>query len=121
MILRVRTVAISCSFRGPDRRVDGDVEDVPVGAAEGEVDGARELDLADELTGRIEDLQAARAGGEDAPVPIDLDPVGVARRDLRKEPRSFELTTGEHVEGEDLARLRVADVESALVGRERQP
>src|SRR5213596_3090007 len=46
MILRVRTVAISCSFRGPDRRVGGDVEDVPVGAGEGEVDGARELDLA---------------------------------------------------------------------------
>src|SRR2546423_10335075 len=63
MILRVRMCSMSGSFRGERRRPDGcvgrDEERRAVAAAEGEVDGARQMDLAELVARRREDLHAA--------------------------------------------------------------
>src|SRR5919204_3009062 len=61
--------------RGPHRVVRRDEQHVSVAAAEGEVDGAGKLDLADEIAVRREDLHPAERGRVDATLRIHLDPV----------------------------------------------
>src|SRR5206468_10206866 len=94
MMRRVRAVGMSGSVRsvgrrelwpgrvqdgGPDGRVGGDEEDVAARAAEGEVDGAGKVDLADQVALRTVDLDAGERRGIDAPRGVDLDPVREAR------------------------------------------
>src|SRR5438128_411510 len=108
MTLLVRTTDMrSRSFRGPDGRIGRDEEDVAVGAAEGEVDGAEQVDLADGRAGRVEDPDAVAVRRVDAALGVDLDPVRVARRDRGEEPLVLEPAVGD-VENEDLTALAVA-------------
>src|SRR5215218_6910003 len=120
-IRRVRKMAMaSGSFEGdgPDRVVGGDQETV---AGEGEVDGARELDLAQQGAGGGEDEQAGAARGVDVAAPVGLQAVGDAAGDRREAAPVGEHAPAEDVEGVDHALLAVAHVEHGLVGRERQP
>ena len=84
----------SGSFRGqfsdPDRRVGGDEQQVAFGPAEAEVHGAGQADLADQLTAGVEHLDAGERRGVDAPVAVDLQPVGKAGRDDSEQPLAGE-------------------------------
>src|SRR5215211_2519221 len=140
MILRVRTAAMgvappwsgagSGERGGPDRFVGGDEEDVPLGPAEAEVDGAGQLDLADEVAAPAEDLDAAEGRGVDAPFGVDLQTVGEARGHDGEQALPRQAAAVDDVEGLDvvravrvvgpglLVRAAVGDVQHMLVGRE---
>src|SRR3954454_8994498 len=84
MILRVRTMDMgsgSLEGDGPDRVVGGDQQAV---AGEGEVDGARKVDLAQQGAGGGEDEQAGSARRVDVAAPVGLQAVRGAGLDRRE-------------------------------------
>src|SRR5215467_3782957 len=117
---------------GPDGRVRGDEQDATVRPAEGEVDGAGHADLADEVTGRVEHLDAAWRRGVDAPRGVGFQAVREPGGGDGEKPAARQVGTVADVEGEDAVRPldmvasrlligpAVGDVKDALVWRERQ-
>src|SRR5215813_9969538 len=89
---------------GPDGRVRGDEQDGTAWAAEGEVDRAGHADLADEITGRVEHLDAARRRGIDASRRVDCQAVGEPRGGNGEKPAAHQMGIVADVEGEDAVR-----------------
>src|SRR5205823_7760800 len=108
-----------------------DEEDVSVAAAEAEVDGARQLDLADQRAVSAEHLDAGECRGVHTARAVDLEAVGEARCRDGEQPIVDQTIAG-HVERADVmrpawveafwlvVRTAVADVQDALVRRERE-
>src|SRR5262245_30967977 len=88
---------------GPDGRVRGDEQDVTAGAAEGEVDGAGQADLADEIAGLVEHLDAAERRGVDASRAIHREAVGEPGDGDGEQPAARQMGAVADVEGEDVA------------------
>jgi hypothetical protein len=108
--------------RRPDRAVGGDEEDVPVGAAEGEVHCPGKADLAEERAVGVEHVDTADRGCVDAALRVDLEAVGMARRPNREDAPPMEACAFVHVERDEIVRPAVVgDVEGLLVGREGEP
>ncbi len=98
----------SGSFRlqgdGRDGRVRGDVEDVAAGAAEGEVDGTGEGDLADQCAVGGVDADPGRGGAVDVAVRVDGEAVGVLGCSLGDDPTVAEPRARGDVEREQVMR-----------------
>src|SRR5262245_59303246 len=126
MTRRVRTTSISGSFRVQDRRPDGvvvgDEKHVPAGAAEREVDGSGEADLADERSVRGEDLDPVAGRGVEVPLGVDLQPVRViGGADRQHAPPGEATAVLADVECQQVMGLAVVGhVQRPLVGSERE-
>jgi hypothetical protein len=93
-------------------------------------DGAWDPDLAQQLSLRVEHLDAGERRGIDPALAVDLQPVREPGRDDREQPLTGEAATVHHVECLDVVRTRhvvaawllvgaaVGDVQDAGVGRE---
>src|SRR5881227_3690192 len=102
-------------MRGPDGGVGSDEEDVAVAAAEGEVDGAGQGDLADQVAARVEDLNPAERRRVNAAGGVDLQPVGEARRDNGEEAACAEVASVDQVPRHDVVRARGVVAAGGLV------
>ena len=122
------------AFGGPDRVVRGDEQDVAIRPAEGEVDGARETDLADQVAARVEDLHAAERRRVDAArSPSTLMPSGNPGCGDGEQALVDKMAALRDVEGLDVVRAlnavgpnllvgaTVGDVEDRLVGEKAKP
>src|SRR5215475_195560 len=88
----------------PDGGIGGDEQHLSPGTTEGEVHRSGQADLAYEIPGRAEHLDAGRRRGVDAAIPVHLDPVGKPGSRDREQPTGAEVATAEHVEGDDMVR-----------------
>ena len=73
-------------------------------AAEAEVRHAAGENLAEDLAGRVEDLNAGAGGAVDAPLAVDLQTVRDHRRDDGEEPLVDEMAVVGDVERADVVR-----------------
>src|SRR6185503_981009 len=110
------------------RAAGGEVESLPLVAAEGHVGrGGLTMDDAAELLARlVHDVETAAAAGVDVALDVDLHPVGHAgfgAAEIGKDAACLlgERAVRQQVVGANMAAPRVIDVEDALVRREGEP
>src|SRR5271170_6932168 len=105
----------------------GEVQGLPVVAAEGDIGGGRSAvdDAAELLALRVHDPDPTGATAIDIALDIDLHAVGdagLAAAQIDKDAVGVlcERAVGQQLEGTDVAAPRIVDVEYRLIGRERE-